>query len=258
MKKLILILLLCSKLSTQAQDIIVKSDRTEIKAKVAEITESLIKYKNWDNLDGPLYNISKTAVFMIIYANGKRETIAQPSAPTQSTNPPYQNTAPAMKMAAAPTGSVNKSGIDTVIDYKKIRVKYAPSHVIYWFDSPPTTVGVHSELRIIKNLLNFGGGGDYSFITGAQQTMYSAYLSPYLPLNRLTKNYKKQDQGLFVFAKIGYASISYEVDGYTSSTGDVTAGIGMDYFFTKHLGLSISADKFGDGKFNVKGGICFK
>jgi hypothetical protein len=88
--------------------------------------------------------------------------------------------------------------------------------------------------------------------------MYSAYLSPYLPLNRLTKNYKKQDQGLFIFARIGYASVSTEVDGITSSTGDVTAGIGMDYFVTKHLGLSLSADKFGEGKFSFKGGICFK
>jgi len=253
------LLLLCSKMALHAQDVIVKTDQVEIKAKVTEITDAAIKYKKWDNLDGPLYNISKAEVFMIIYANGKRETIVQQAAAVPASSLQYHPAKPvATNNPPIAAGLAPRPTIDTVVDYKNVRVKYAPSHVVYWFDSSPTTLGVHSQLRIIKNVLNFGGGADYFFITGAQQTMYSAYLSPYLPLNRLTKNYKKQDQGLFLFATIGYASISHEEDGYTTSKGDMTAGIGLDYFFTKHLGLSVSADKFGDGKFSFKGAICFK
>jgi hypothetical protein len=58
-----------------AQDIIVKNDKTEIKAKVTELTETGIKYRKWENVEGPIYTISKAEVFMILYANGQRELI---------------------------------------------------------------------------------------------------------------------------------------------------------------------------------------
>lgn len=57
-----------------AQDIIIKTDQTEIKSKVLEIEEAKIKYKLFEHQDGPTYSISKSEVFMIIYQNGKRET----------------------------------------------------------------------------------------------------------------------------------------------------------------------------------------
>jgi hypothetical protein len=56
-----------------AQDIIVKNDKTEIKAKIEELTETTIKYKKIEMLDGPSYNINKRDVFMIIYKNGTKE-----------------------------------------------------------------------------------------------------------------------------------------------------------------------------------------
>lgn len=65
-----------------AQDIIVKTDQTEIKAKVLEIEESKIKYKLFDHQDGPTYNIAKKEVFMIIYKSGKRETFGTSNAAT--------------------------------------------------------------------------------------------------------------------------------------------------------------------------------
>jgi hypothetical protein len=57
-----------------SQDIIIKNDKSETKAKVIEIQETTIKYKLYDFLEGPLRNISVSDVFMIIYENGKRET----------------------------------------------------------------------------------------------------------------------------------------------------------------------------------------
>lgn len=56
-----------------AQDIIFKNDKTEIKTKVIEITNDVVKYREWDNQSGPIYNIQKSQVFMITYQNGKRE-----------------------------------------------------------------------------------------------------------------------------------------------------------------------------------------
>lgn len=61
--------------SIKAQDIIVKNDKTEIKAKIEEITETTIKYKKFEMLDGPTYNINKRDIFMVIYKNGTKEYI---------------------------------------------------------------------------------------------------------------------------------------------------------------------------------------
>lgn len=70
-----MILFLLSPIFLFAQDIIIKNDKSELKAKVVEITDEHIKYHDWDNLSGPIYNISKSTVFMIQYENGKREFI---------------------------------------------------------------------------------------------------------------------------------------------------------------------------------------
>lgn len=59
-----------------SQDIIVKRDNSEIKVKVIEIQENLIKYKPFDFLDGPLRNIYISEVLRIVYENGKIESFA--------------------------------------------------------------------------------------------------------------------------------------------------------------------------------------
>lgn len=59
-----------------AQDIIIKQNGNEIKAKVLEINDNYIKYKKFEYQDGPVRNINVSDVFMIIYENGKREKFA--------------------------------------------------------------------------------------------------------------------------------------------------------------------------------------
>lgn len=56
-----------------SQDIIVKKNGDEVKTKIIEITEEKIKYKEFDFQDGPLRNIEKSQIFMILYQNGNRE-----------------------------------------------------------------------------------------------------------------------------------------------------------------------------------------
>lgn len=58
------------------QDIIVKTNGDEIKAKVVEIGFDAIKYRTFENPEGPVYNIAKTDVFMIKYANGSKDVIS--------------------------------------------------------------------------------------------------------------------------------------------------------------------------------------
>ena len=61
--------------SSMAQDIILRKDGVEIKAKVLEITEEYIKYKEFDFQNGPIRNVNKVEVFMITYENGKKEVL---------------------------------------------------------------------------------------------------------------------------------------------------------------------------------------
>lgn len=73
MKKITILLCVLFVSFLSAQDIIIKKDQSEIKSKVVEITEKSIKYKKWKSQNGPTYNIKKSEVFMIIYANGEKE-----------------------------------------------------------------------------------------------------------------------------------------------------------------------------------------
>ncbi|MCC3158447.1 hypothetical protein LJ737_14450, partial [Hymenobacter sp. 15J16-1T3B] len=92
----------------QAQDVIIKNDKSEISAKVIEITEDHIKYRLFDFLEGPLYNVRKTDVWMIIYEKGRREkfnvpeqTAAAPAGAAPAPAAPVANPAPAV----APSGN---------------------------------------------------------------------------------------------------------------------------------------------------------
>lgn len=66
-------LILISFVNLYGQDLIILKDNSEIKSKVIEISEALIKYRKASNLNGPTYTISKAEILMIIYENGERE-----------------------------------------------------------------------------------------------------------------------------------------------------------------------------------------
>ncbi len=90
MKKLITV---CSLLflfagSLMAQDIIVTKDGKDIQAKVLEITETEIRYLDFENQDGPTYVLNKTNVLLIRYQNGKNEVFSDDSTPIKDTNKP--------------------------------------------------------------------------------------------------------------------------------------------------------------------------
>lgn len=260
-KPLFIILLFTISFTTKAQDIIVKNDKSETKAKVTEITEHTIKYKKWDNLNGPLYNISKEDVFMIIYENGQREILKKD---TKKINETVTGTSLQQNIQTESTSLQNQDfnkaqlGIDTALDYENIKIKYKPTRFLYWFESPPTTLGVQQEIRLVKNLLNIGTSVDFFFVKGGgyTQTLTTIYVAPYLPLNRTLKEYEKQDLGLFLYGKVGLAGMTIVFNGKTTSTLGLAIGIGADYLITKNLGISISGFKFKDSDLLFQGGIC--
>ena len=81
-KLIILTTLLLSGVYVFSQDIIVSKDSKRIDAKVLEVNINDIKYRDWDNQDGPIYTILKSNIASIIYQNGKVETFSNAQQPT--------------------------------------------------------------------------------------------------------------------------------------------------------------------------------
>ncbi len=61
--------------SAYCQDILYTSNGNKLMAKVLEINTKDIKYKDFNNIEGPTYVISKTDVVLIQYSNGVTEVI---------------------------------------------------------------------------------------------------------------------------------------------------------------------------------------
>ncbi len=80
---------MCAFMLCQAQDILVKRNGDELQVKVQEITPLLVKYKRFDNLEGPMISVSKAEVFMIRYENGTKEVLNE-AARSAANAPVYQ------------------------------------------------------------------------------------------------------------------------------------------------------------------------
>jgi len=87
-KNLLLCALLCLvSIIAYAQDIIITIDAKKIEAKIMEVSKSEIKYKEPDNLDGPMFILEVDEINSIIYSTGKVVLYNQPA---QSTTPPIE------------------------------------------------------------------------------------------------------------------------------------------------------------------------
>lgn len=68
-------MLICG-LTAMAQDIIVLKDGDLKQVKVIEVGENDVKYKKWENIDGPTYTISISNILSINYQNGAKDSFA--------------------------------------------------------------------------------------------------------------------------------------------------------------------------------------
>ena len=80
-----LFLLISFTCSLIAQDIIIAHSGEISEGKVMEITPSMIKYKKKENLDGPLYSMGKSDVFMVRFENGSKVLMKEESFTSEST-----------------------------------------------------------------------------------------------------------------------------------------------------------------------------
>lgn len=76
---LLLLTTLFSFFAATAQDILTKKNGDELQVKVLEIGLSEIKYKSFDNLEGPTYSVPKAEIFSIKYKNGAKDVFTDNS-----------------------------------------------------------------------------------------------------------------------------------------------------------------------------------
>ena len=74
-----------------AQDQLYKKDNSKVLVKVLEISSTEIKYKLFDNLNGPTYTENKSSISLIIYENGKHEVVSNEPESSITNYPRYLN-----------------------------------------------------------------------------------------------------------------------------------------------------------------------
>ncbi|GAB3204308.1 hypothetical protein ABID22_003274 [Pontibacter aydingkolensis] len=202
MKKLYLFFFaLLAAYTLQAQDIITKTDKTEIKALVTEISDETIKYKLFDFQGGPVYNLKRAEVYKIVYSNGREEKFnATEPVPTYTGSPATVNTEskvgsllgklaePPVPAAQTTTGNLGRTFIGVV--YSR--------HLTFSTDS-------------------------YDFET-----------KPIFGFNVLLEKYFEPKQGSVKAPSKGYGLASTNYFGYSETIGD-DIYTGSRHYFTGYL-----------------------
>jgi hypothetical protein len=81
--KLTVLFTLIITLKLATQDIITKKNGDDVKSKVIEITFTEIKYKRFDNLEGPIFTLPKSEILIIRYENGSKDIFNQEKSDSQ-------------------------------------------------------------------------------------------------------------------------------------------------------------------------------
>ncbi len=234
MKKSLLVLLCTLSYSAiSAQDIIMKKNADEIQAKVTEIGTTEIKYRKWDNLNGPVYTIPVDEVFVIKYENGTTDKFADLSA-TES-RPKTSGKFPKYQGEIAVGYGVGVGAASDVINTDRIVVETVHGARI----NPYVFVGAGLGINYFYGLLD-----DYNFYQGDDDTAtilpLFADIKGYYPLSKKTAISLSLDLG----AAIGIGGIAEGTEFYTSIGPEVQFGkfnLGIRF---QHMGTGLNAMLF--------------
>ncbi|TVR75927.1 MAG: hypothetical protein EA412_14645 [Chitinophagaceae bacterium] len=94
----LLFMLIIMSNALDAQDIITLKNGEDLKVKVQEIGLEEVRYKNFDNLTGPVYTLRKSDIFMITYENGSRDVFGSSAEQKETTEESSRD----MQRAASP------------------------------------------------------------------------------------------------------------------------------------------------------------
>lgn len=147
MRKILSVILVLWCGAVAAQDLIVKTDASQIEARVLEISPESVRYKRFSNPDGPTYVLPVGEILRIRYANGETEDFAakRPAAPARPMGPeghPAGESVPLIPLEPAlpaadregrsdvPSHPAGPEGGAEVSDARSIAARPAPEYVV--------------------------------------------------------------------------------------------------------------------------------
>lgn len=99
-------------LGAMAQDLIVTRDSKRIEAKITEVSSSEIRYKEWNNQDGPTFVLRTDEINTIIYQNGTVKTFEHGAAAPANYNSSSSYSSSSYSAPATPAGYIVKDDDD--------------------------------------------------------------------------------------------------------------------------------------------------
>lgn len=249
-----------------AQDLLMLRSGDEIKAKVMEITNTEIKYKKYDNVNGPTISINKSEVFMIKYENGAKDVFKEE---TPAASQPRTSTANKNKGSTKITSSDGSNNIQFAIGLLNPIKKVINSAAGYTIISATPPIILSYE----RSIEQFSVGGMYIYTSAKAEykTYYTAaghysydYYGNLVWISGKTTSITEQKNASMVFlgvlgnyhiytadnlditagAVLGYASIS--ATGETSTSVVSTRfNAAIHYYFTPNVGLFARGGSWG-------------
>lgn len=249
LKCLCFILLGLSLKAANAQDIIITTKQTEIEAKVVEVDTDKIKYRLYSHLDGPLYNILKKDVFMIIYENGKREMF---------TNVDEKKVEEVEKVEHYDIEEDTPQPAQNLYDDNKYSTSSNDVGFVSWDFITAFGLDVYNfgmDYTFTTNFIRAGMSMTWLFDVTDDMDYYQMDMMLkggfHLPINKLS-NSGFADAGLFPFAEIYYGYVLGEmtlyIDGFDTIDTEISDWghkwrFGVDYYFNMGLGITVSSNQ---------------
>ena len=146
--------------SAFAQDIITLKSGNDIRAVVQEIGVDDVKYKKFDNPNGPSYTLKKSEIFMIKYANGDKDLFTDNSLPSTTPNSSQQNDNNQPNVQNQEELFITKSM------FSGIKVKNSSGVTLLSNEITSTLASVPEALRLYNNGVTLKGVGTGFGIAG--------------------------------------------------------------------------------------------
>ncbi len=210
-------------LSVKSQDTLVQADGEKIVSKILEITPDYVKYKKFDNLDGPLISIQKSKVYMIVYENGTKDVLNKKIESTEKNDNSDVQYNRVDKMDKGNVTTVTYSKIEykhNIVDNKIFRIVKLNPLLIFNGDIPfsyehrlSDHVGLEAGVGItLTDYYYFVMNDEIAIDNMKSKIGYSFVLSPHF----YTSKYYLGLQELYFSPEIRFRSYQSEVFQYNS------------------------------------------
>lgn len=243
----IITLVFCTILSLQSfgQDLIITRKGSEIPSKVLEISLEAIKYKKFDNINGPTYSIAKNEVLVIRYQNGTKSVFDEDVNKVNTLNGNLTDNTISVNdnEEDVPVQEFKKNSLNLMFELGK--APYAPSNSISYGLGVGYAIGIKSTRLKVQNELIYRRISSYynyyafspslqisfkelvsklNFIGGIGPAIY------FIPKPYFQSKAEDLGFGTNIYAGIKFNRIITKAR-YTNTTYDNLIMFGVDYSF---------------------------